>query len=108
MRNSVVALGFLALLAGCSQNGDQGRPCDNGTCLPGYVCNSSNICVVALDGAVGGGADASAPSLDAALSFGNDAGQAGADAGQTAANDAGVWQCVFDKDSFDNGCVFGQ
>ena len=80
MRNALLLVAFVLTLAGCPQNGEQGRPCDHGTCLPGYVCNASNVCVTApADAAVVGGADAGQPGSDASLS-GTDGGAPGADA----------------------------
>jgi hypothetical protein len=50
-------LAVVSLLSGCSLLVDfelEGQPCgDGGTCLPGYVCSSRQICV-SPDGGTGG------------------------------------------------------
>ena len=106
MRFNALAIGFVLSLAACPQNGEQGRPCDNGACLPGYVCNASNICVTAPDGGVQPQPDAAAQPGDAAT-VGADAATAGADASASAL-DSGNRECRFDQNKYDDGCVYAQ
>jgi hypothetical protein len=43
-----------------SKNELAGRPCKNGTCLPGYICSATNVCVLSAgaSGALGTGGSA--------------------------------------------------
>lgn len=85
---SLALLGVISW--GCFQGTVEGRPCKDGQCLPGYACNSRNICVAASGGGIAGGGGGTDGAAGAGVGGGAAGGTAGSGGGAAGGMGGGV------------------